>query len=214
MPLEADRALALSHLAVSHETAVRLDIYVDLLLRWQTIKNLVAPSTLEHVWTRHLADSAQLLPLLDGAHTVVDFGSGAGFPGLVLAIAGVDRPGFHVHLVESNGRKASFLREVARATEAPATVHAMRIEDFTAAWRGNADIVTARALAPVGDLLDLGEKLFRAGARGLFLKGRGADQELTDAGKYWRIDAQLLPSVTDPTGRIMVVSKAARRSGP
>jgi 16S rRNA (guanine527-N7)-methyltransferase len=132
MTLVADRTAALAQMAVSRETVAKLDAYVDLLQRWQKIKNLVAPSTLDQIWTRHIADSAQLLPLIGGARTIVDLGSGAGFPGLVIAIAHADQNDFQVHLVESNTRKASFLREVARVTGAPVTVHAVRIEEFVA----------------------------------------------------------------------------------
>jgi len=212
MTLDADRAEAMTHMAVSHETAARLDVFVELLLRWQRIKNLVAPSTLDQIWTRHVADSAQLAPFLPSAATVVDLGSGAGFPGLVLAIVAGGRPGFHMHLVESNGRKASFLREAARAAGVAVSVHAIRIEAFTAQWSGKADFVTARALAPLEDLLDLGEILFQSGARGLFLKGKGSADELSEARRSWNIDAHLFPSVTDSTGQIILIDSATRRS--
>jgi len=211
MTLDTDQAEALTHMAVSHETVLRLEAFVELLLRWQQIKNLVAPSTLNQVWTRHIADSAQLVPLLNNAGSVVDFGSGAGFPGLVLAILMAGRPKFHLHLVESNGRKASFLREAARATGASVSVHAIRIEDFVARWDGKCDFVTARALAPLADLLALGEKLFRSGAQALFLKGKTAADELTEARRLWDIEAQLFPSVTDSTGQIILIRSAARR---
>jgi len=213
MTFDSNRAEALTHMAVSHETAARLDVYVDLLLRWQQIKNLVAPSTLGEIWTRHIADSAQLLPLLGRSRTIVDIGSGAGFPGLVLAIVKSGEAGFHVHLVESNGRKAAFLREVVRATEAPATVHGARIEDFTRGWRGDVDFLTARALASLGDLLAFGESLFDAGSRALFLKGQSARQELADASEGWNIDAKLYPSVTDSSGQIILINSASRRNG-
>jgi 16S rRNA (guanine527-N7)-methyltransferase len=214
MSLASDRIAALAQMAVSRETAAKFDVYVDLLQRWQKIKNLVAPSTLHQIWTRHIADSVQLLPLIGASKTIVDFGSGAGFPGLVLAIACADRAGVHVHLVESNGRKASFLREVARVTGAPATIHAVRIEEFVAKWDGKADLVTARALAPLGELLGLSEELLKTGAGTLFLKGQDVEQELTEATKYWNINAELIPSVTDSAAQIISIRAASRRSEP
>jgi 16S rRNA (guanine527-N7)-methyltransferase len=209
---DIDRTHALDQMAVSRETEARFELYVELLQRWQPIKNLIAPSTLDHIWTRHIADSAQLLPLLGQARTVIDLGSGAGFPGLVLAIAKAEQPDFHVHLVESNGRKASFLREAARITQAPATVHALRIEDFSSRWTGKADLVTARALASLSDLLDLSAGFLATGANALFLKGQDAEQELTEAAKYWNIAAELIPSVTDSTAHIILIRTAARRN--
>ncbi|QEN88698.1 16S rRNA (guanine(527)-N(7))-methyltransferase RsmG [Labrys sp. KNU-23] len=211
MTLESDRREALQSLPVSRETVGDFDLYVELLQRWQKIKNLVAPSTLSQVWTRHVADSAQLLPLLGKARTIVDLGSGAGFPGMVLAIANKSVSGFRVHLVESNGRKASFLREVARATGAPATVHAVRIEDFVSNWPDRADLITARALASLPELLDYSAELLKTGARALFLKGQDVEQELTQATKYWNIQAELIPSLTDSTGQIVSIEAATRR---
>lgn len=213
MTLDSDRHAALQLFPVSRETVGDFELYVELLQRWQKIKNLVAPSTLSHIWTRHIIDSAQLLPLLDGAKTIVDFGSGAGFPGMVLAIANKSIPGFQMHLVESNGRKASFLREVARITAAPVTVHAVRIEDFVASRPDRADLITARALAPLSVLLDYGAELLKTGARALFLKGQDVEQELTEATKYWSIQADLIPSLTDSTGQIVSIKTATRRPG-
>jgi len=212
MTLDADRAQALKYMTVSRETVVHFDAYVDLLQRWQKVKNLVAPSTLGQIWTRHIADSAQLLPYLGSARTIVDLGSGAGFPGLVIAIANIGKPGFHVHLVEANGRKASFLREVARVTDAPATVHALRIEDFTAKWQVKADLVTARALASLSELLELSAELLKTGAGALFLKGQDVGVELTQATKYWNIKTELIPSLTDPGGQIVSITAASRRN--
>jgi 16S rRNA (guanine527-N7)-methyltransferase len=211
MSLETDRALALKYMTVSRETVAHLDAYVTLLRRWQGIKNLIAPSTLDHIWTRHIADSAQLIPLLRGAKTIVDLGSGAGFPGLVLAIDCKGKPGVHVHLVESNGRKASFLREVVRMTGAPATIHAIRIEDFTRSWPGRADLVTARALAPLSELLELSGDLLKTGVKAMFLKGQDIEAELTEATKCWNIRAELIPSLTDSGGRIVSIAAATRR---
>src|SRR5262249_56616857 len=129
-PAAADRARALKLTPVSRETLERLDRFVGLLLTWQQTTNLIAPSTILHLWTRHIADSLQLLEFAPEAEVWVDLGTGGGFPGLAIACALANRPGAHVHLVESNNKKAAFLREAQRLTEAPATVHATRIEEF------------------------------------------------------------------------------------
>src|SRR5262249_41385593 len=152
---------------------------------------------LGHVWTRHVADSLQLLRLAPQAHAWVDLGSGGGFPGLVLACALADKPPATVHLVESNAKKAAFLREAVRTLTLPALVHAMRIKDFVQGFAETPDVVTARALAPLTDLLGHAAPLLERGAQGLFLKGQDVEAELTEASKYWRIDAVLAPSLTD-----------------
>jgi 16S rRNA (guanine527-N7)-methyltransferase len=123
----------------------------------------------------------------------------------VLACALAGMPGASVHLVESNSRKAAFLREAARVTGAPAQVHAARIEDFVAAWPGGAEVVTARALAPLAGLLRHAAPLLRGGAMGLFPKGRDVGAELTEAAKYWRLGAETFPSITDSHARIVLV---------
>jgi 16S rRNA (guanine527-N7)-methyltransferase len=205
-----DKAAALALTPVSRETEMRLDALVDRLRAWQGRMNLVAPSTLPHLWTRHVADSLQLLPLAPEARTWVDLGSGAGFPGLVIACALADRPGLQVHLVESNSRKAAFLREAARAASVPAEIHAERIENFTGAWPGTPDVVTARALAPLSRLLGYAAPLLERGALALFLKGQDVGAELTEAAKSWKFEHRIVPSVTDSRGRIVVVRKAQR----
>ena len=151
-PADRDRALALT--PVSRETLERLDRFVALLLTWQRTTNLIAPSTVSHLWMRHVTDSLQLLDLAPEARVWVDLGAGGGFPGLVIACALAGRPGAHVHLVESNNKKAAFLREVQRVTETPVSVHAARIEDFVMSFEGPADVVPARAVAPLKSLLD------------------------------------------------------------
>lgn len=197
-----DRAAALALNPVSRETGERLDILARELRRWQEVKNLVGPATLDRVWTRHIADSLQLLDLAPDARSWLDLGSGAGFPGLVLGIAGVERGGMRVDLVESNGRKCAFLRHVARLTGAPVTVHQARVEAVIGRFVG-ADAVTARALAPLPDLLAWSEALLTTGTLGLFPKGRDAQAELTEAAKTWRFDADLVPSRTDSDARIV-----------
>jgi len=182
-----------------------------LLSKWQKTTNLVAPSTLGEAWTRHLADSLQLLPLAPDARRWVDLGSGGGFPGLVLACALAEVSGSKVDLVESNGKKAAFLREAARLLEVRALVHAARIEDFVASHDEPVDIVTARALAPLTELLAYALPLMQKGARGLFPKGQDVGAELTEASRYWKIDAELVPSKTNSTGQIVLVRSAERR---
>ena len=210
--LTADRDCALRLIPVSRETAARLDRFVEVLLEWQKKTNLIAPSTLSTLWTRHIADSLQLLALAPAAKIWIDLGAGAGFPGLVIAAALADSPGGAVvHLVESNGKKAAFLREAARHIGVAAQVHAERIEDFARKFTGEADVVTARALAPLKKLLELAFPLLKTGAQGLFLKGQDVDAELTEASKYWNVEANLVPSKTQPGSRIVVVRSLQRR---
>src|SRR3954447_3134702 len=169
---------------VSRETLDRLAAYLDLLRRWQRTINLVGAGTLHNPWRRHILDSAQLVHLLpEGARRLVDLGSGAGLPGLVLAILGIPE----VHLIESDRRKAAFLREAARATATPVTAHARRIE---AAPPLAADVVTARALAPLPNLLPLAARFATPATRCLFLKGRQAETELTEAARGWTMGGQ------------------------
>ncbi len=184
---------------VSRETLDRLKAYVALLARWQGAINLVGQDSLADVWRRHIQDSAQLASLVPpSAREIVDLGSGAGLPGLVLAVL-LDRP---VHLVESAGKKASFLREAARATGAPATVHNARIE---AVAPFAADVVTARALAPLDKLLGYAARFAHDDTVFLFLKGAKAAQELTDAAKTRTMQVVRHPSLTDEEGTILEI---------
>jgi 16S rRNA (guanine527-N7)-methyltransferase len=211
--LVGDRARALALTPVSREITERLDRFVELLLRWRRKINLIAPSTISTVWTRHVADSLQLLPLAPGARCWVDLGSGAGFPGLVIACALADTAGAVVHLVESNTKKGAFLREAARHTGAPALVHTVRIEEFVQNFAEQPDAVSARALAPLEELLRLAQPLLTPAAVGLFPKGQDVEVELTEASKYWNIDANLVPSKTDSRSRILVVRGLHPRLG-
>src|SRR5437660_7384934 len=152
-PLAADRAKAFGLTPVSRETEERLDRFVDLLLTWQKTTHLISPNTVPTLWTRHVADSLQLLDLAPSARLWVDLGTGGGFPGLVIACALAEVPGAKIHLVESNAKKSAFLRAAAAAVAVPALVHSERIEDFTAPASDSADVVTARALAPLNRLL-------------------------------------------------------------
>ncbi len=194
---------------VSRETAERLDHYVASLKRWQSVKNLVGPATLAEAWHRHIADALQLLTLAPDARRWADLGSGAGIPGLILAIAGREREHFHVDLVESNARKCAFLMETARLTGAPVTVHNARIETVMARLAGT-EIVCARALAPLAQLLAWTEPLLTSGTVGLFPKGRDAFAELTEAEDAWTFTRDLIPSRTDSQARIVRVTSLSR----
>ncbi len=205
---------------VSRETLAQFIVYKDILEKWQPRINLVGPATLPDVWIRHFLDSAQLYPLIAKAlkgrsrqAVLYDLGSGAGFPGLVLALlAAGDRRPMDVHLVESDKRKAAFLGEVCRATglARAVTIHAVRIASLPLERLPRADVVTARALAPLSDLLDLAAPLLAPGGIGLFLKGAKAADELTHAGKHWKMDTERIPSRTDPAGVILQVTHLAR----
>lgn len=205
---EAIAAGRLAGVDVSRETARRLATYVGLLRQWNAAKNLVAPSTLGDVWHRHIADSLQVLAAAPEARSWVDLGSGAGLPGLVIAAVLAGRPDTVVHCIESRQGKAAFLREAARRMGVPARIHADRIEAVTKRWTGPVDAVTARALAPLDQLLALAGPLLKTGASAVFLKGQDVGSELTLASKYWNLDADLRPSVTDAQGRVVVIRKA------
>jgi 16S rRNA (guanine527-N7)-methyltransferase len=213
-PQAADRAKAFELTPVSRETEARLDRFVELLLTWQKTTHLISPSTIPTLWTRHVADSLQLLDLAPSARLWVDLGSGGGFPGVVIACALADTPGAQIHLVESNTKKAAFLREAVRVTRAPAVVEAIRIEKFVANFSAVPDVLTARALLPFKSLLDQSFSLLSRGTLGLFPKGQDVAAELTEAAKYWNIDYTLAPSRTDSLARIVVVRGVERRKVP
>jgi 16S rRNA (guanine527-N7)-methyltransferase len=197
--------------SVSRETLGRLDRFVATLLAWQRRINLIAPASVGEIWTRHVADSLQLLPLAPAARVWLDLGSGGGFPGLALACALADTPAARVHLIEGNGKKAAFLREAVRITGAPAIVHQARIEQVGGKLGEPIEVVTARALAPLDELLALAEPWLKKGAQALFPKGQDVGAELTEASKYWTIEAVLVTSKTDPQARIVKVDRAESR---
>ena len=203
--LAADKARALAITPVSRETEGMLDRFVVLLLDWQKITNLIAPSTIPNLWTRHIADSLQLLDLALDARIWVDYGSGGGFPGIPLACALAKSDSARIILVESNGKRAAFLREAIRVIGAPAEVRAVRAEKFGDSFKGQVDVVTARALAPLNLLCEQAFPLIARGALGLFPKGQDVEAELTETAKYWTIEASLAPSRTSPDGSIVVV---------
>jgi len=209
--LAADRAQALGPDHVSRETSKRLDRFVDLLLTWQESMNLIGPSTVGQVWTRHVADSLQLLGLAPDARTWVDLGTGAGFPGLVIACALAGTAGAKIHLVDKSPKKGAFLNAVVRALDIPAVVHIARIEDFVQNFGDSSDVVTARALAPLPRLLGYVAPFVEKGAQALLPKGQDVEAELTEASKCWNIQATLAPSRTDSRSRIVVVSRLERR---
>jgi 16S rRNA (guanine527-N7)-methyltransferase len=210
--LASDKAAALALTPVSRETEARLDRYVDLLLEWQAKTNLVAPSTLPNLWTRHISDSLQLLSLAPSAKTWVDLGSGGGFPGVVLACALAETPGVNVHLIERNAKKAAFLREAIRVTSAIGTVHLADIGDSVDRIAGPIDCVTARALAPLHQLIGFAEPLVGKGAKALFLKGQDVEAELTEATKYWSIKPRLHSSRTGGHGWIVELDRIERHN--
>lgn len=198
-----DAAEVLRAFDVSRESEEKLRAFVDLLREWQGKMNLVSKASMADVWRRHVADSLQLLRLMPStSQEIADLGSGAGFPGLVLALAGPH----HVHLYESIGKKALFLREAIRATGAKAEVHQMRVEDIKEPPK--VDFVTARALAPLDRLLELALPFLKLGTTGLFMKGQDVDEELTKATKSWRIKLAKHPSLTDSRSVILAVTEA------
>ncbi|KRB48681.1 16S rRNA (guanine(527)-N(7))-methyltransferase RsmG [Phenylobacterium sp. Root700] len=183
-----------------------LERYRSYLIEWNQKMNLVGPATLDVFWSRHAWDSAQILPLAPEAVTWADLGTGAGLPGIVLAILGKDRPGFHVHLVDSLTKRCRFLTEVVEGLQLPATVHDSRAEDLSL----TVDIVTARACAPLSRLMGYAQPYFKRGATALFLKGQDVASELQDAARQWDFEADVLPSLSDARGQIVRVRRLGR----
>ena len=189
---------------VSRETLAELDRFAALLLRWNSTVNLVARTDEPFLWVRHIADSLQLAPLMaPQPERAIDLGSGAGFPGLILALA----TGVPFDLIEADQRKAAFLREAARVTSAPVRIHPIRIE---AAQLPPAPLITARAVAPLPKLLALAAPLLAPGGMCLFLKGANADAELTHAATQWQMQADGIPSRTAPGARILRITELSR----
>jgi len=209
---EFARELKALGINVSRETLQRLETYAALLAKWQAKINLVGPATLPDLWRRHFLDSAQLIPIISslpqlGGRNLVDMGSGAGFPGLVLAIM----TDWRVHLIDSDQRKCAFLRQVALDCGVldRVTIHAKRIEQVTGIA---ADVVTARACAPLDELLALAEPFIGEKGTGLFLKGAQAEEELTQAQRHWTMRLDRRESISDPAGTILIVSHLKRKS--
>lgn len=183
-----------------------LTCFLELLTARNAVMNLVGPATLPDFWNRHAWDSAQLLRLAPDARTWADLGAGAGFPGLVLAILGKDRAGFHVHLVESMTKRCRFLAEIVEELSLPATVHNVRAENLAL----TVDIVTARACAPLHRLFGYARSYLALGAQGLFLKGQDVVADMTEAARYWEYEADVVPSRSDAGGRIVRVKRLGR----
>src|SRR5258707_9969102 len=183
-----------------------LQRFLEMLTAGNAVMNLVGPASLPDFWSRHAWDSAQLLRIAPDALAWADLGAGAGFPGLVLAILGKGRPGFHVHLVESMAKRCRFLAEVVATLALPATVHNARAENLDLA----VDIVTARACAPLFRLLGYARPYLQTGATGLFLKGQDVVSEMSEAARYWEYEADVVPSKSDPRGRIVRVKRLGR----
>lgn len=187
---------------VRADILTRLELYLEALMKWQKAINLVGPKTLNDPWRRHLLDCGQIAAGISRSEKVVDLGSGAGLPGLIIAIM----TGADVHLVESDQRKSAFLREAARLTETKITVHAERAEKIPSL---KADIVTARALAPLPRLLPWVHRHLKNDGKSYLLKGSDVDQELTLAAKEWTMSVSRKPSVSDPSGTVLHVSALA-----
>ncbi|MCZ6860136.1 MAG: 16S rRNA (guanine(527)-N(7))-methyltransferase RsmG [Alphaproteobacteria bacterium] len=194
---------------VSRETLTRLKRYAALLETWQAKINLVSTASLQDIWRRHILDAAQLAALIPGSHRrLVDIGSGAGLPGLILAILGFE----DVMLIESDGRKCAFLNEAARVTGTAVEIHHGRIE--TAPRDISATVITARALAPLPKLLAFAYPFVNSEAKSnaafIFLKGKSVERELTAAQKSWTLRIERFPSITDPSGTVLRITEVER----
>ncbi len=201
-----------AHFGVSERILVRLERYAALLRRWQSAVNLVAPATLDDVWRRHFADSAQLSGLAAGARRWLDMGSGAGFPGLVIAIMAADESDRHVTLIESQARKCAFLAEVARETGVAVEIAHARIESLASKPKvTDLDVITARALAPLERLISLSSPLFGPKTIGLFPKGKRWREEIEAAKATWTFHVKLAKSRTDRQGRIIEIREPILR---
>ncbi len=194
---------------VSRETLERFEVYLTLLRHWQTMLNLVAPSTLDQLWLRHFADSNQIFDLKPSAERWVDFGSGGGFPGLIVAIRLCELQRGSIVLIESDKRKCAFLREVIRETQARGEVIAGRIEQVVPNIQTKFDVITARALAPVEQLLKYSKDLMLGGASGLFLKGKDLHRELTEVKHLDKYYYKTWPSQTDTNSGILEIALLA-----
>jgi 16S rRNA (guanine527-N7)-methyltransferase len=198
---------------VSRETRQRIEIFINLLVKWNARMNLVGSGEMARLRERHIADSLQLLRFIPpAARSFLDIGSGAGFPGLILAMALQDRDGAKFTLIESNGKKCAFLREAARVAHIQVQVLNRRIETFEPGEL-MVDVLSARALAPVDKLVQFARPFLGINSRCLFLKGQYVDEELTKASKCWNIKSEIHSSQTDPSGKILVISDIQPRSG-
>lgn len=205
--LARDREEALAQAPALRPYLREFEIYDALLRKWQKSTNLVAPSTLANIWARHFADSAQIVEQFPTIDTWADLGSGAGFPGMVLAICLKDHPSARVHLIESDQRKVAFLRAVSRETGAPAEIHLGRIEQQLPLLEGRVAGVSARALAPLAQLVDWSRELLLKNAVGVFLKGEDWAAELTDSKATDSFQVRTIASRTHSSGRIIAIAR-------
>jgi 16S rRNA (guanine527-N7)-methyltransferase len=205
--LADDRRTALRLVPVSRETEDRLAIFVELLDRWRHKTNLISNSTFPTIWTRHIADSAQLIALAPKAKRWLDMGSGAGFPGLVIAIQLADVPGAIVHCIESDGRKCAFLREATRATGAAAAIHPARVEAIDPETLGAVDSVTARAFAPLPLTLKLARPWIERGAIAVFPRGESAKDQIAASPEASAYAIETLQSIVDPKAAILRIRR-------
>lgn len=198
--------------SVSRETSDALDLYAERLRKWNKAINLVAPSTVPALWERHFVDSAQLYPLIpQSAQTLCDLGSGAGFPGLIIAILAKEtRPDLAITLIESDKRKATFLREIARETDCNATISATRIEAYT----GKADVISARAVANLTQLFMLSAPILEESGVALFPKGAQAQGEIDEARRMWDFDVVKHQSCVDDAASILEIRQLSSKVGP
>jgi 16S rRNA (guanine527-N7)-methyltransferase len=205
----------LSDFPVSRETREALETHLNMLERWAPRLNLVGPGQLSDYWRRHALDCAQLVTHAPMSRRWLDLGAGAGFPGITIACCLIGQEGAQVDLVESNSKKAAFLREAIRAIGAPASVHPIRADEAVKRAVANSktyDVITARAFAPLARIIDAAAPALQSGAIGLFLKGEGVESELEEARKDWALSYKILPSLSDPRGRIVLVDGAERGS--
>lgn len=205
---DANLVSVCEHFSVSRETTEKLKIYESLLTKWNPAINLVSKSSLKTAAVRHFADSLQLWQRRTEFQTWIDLGSGAGFPGMALAIiASTEQPDAKFHFVESDARKSAFLRNVSRETKSNTVVHTQRIEDFREA---QADIISARALASTNELLSFSAPILKKGGIGLYLKGQNCQSELTEASQFWTFKAEQFVSETDENGTVLRVRDIER----
>ena len=204
--LETEKAAFQVKTGADDQQLADLQAFRERLTEANAVMNLVGPDSLPDFWNRHAWDSAQLLNFAPDALTWADLGAGAGFPGVVLTILLKGRPGAHVWLIDSLGKRCRFLQEIVDALDLPATVLNGRAE----AQSVTCDIVTARAVAPMDKLLGYAQPYFERGAQGLFLKGEKAESELIAARKSWHFEAELAPSQSDPRGRIVTIRSVRR----
>ncbi len=194
--------------SVSRETFSRLQTYHDLLLKWQKAINLVSPGTIADAWERHFADSAQISNLVPENAKVADLGSGAGFPGLVLAVM---RPDLEIHLIESDERKCQFMKNVSRETKTSVKIHTDRIGNVLGDIAPG--VITARAFASLEEILELteGESIRNPELAHILLKGRGVEQEVEEAMHHYSFVETYTPSVTDKDARIVTIRHVHKR---